>query len=150
MVEFIACNYKQDNCVGNGKQMLLFGISIAAVIVATYAAYRYFTQGAGEDIPIVRVEEAPGIQPVGEEGQDTLPQDAQDIQNALAIYAANADIPLDTEFFKSPNFKALRERPINIPAASPSLGRVFELWQAPSASARPASVQSPQSARALR
>ena len=126
---------------GSNKQMLFLGIGIVIVIVATYITYRYFTQGAGENVPVVNTQEVPGVQPINQEEGGGLPPEAQEIQDALNIYNAIADVPLDTEFFNRATFKDLVEYPINIPDASPRPGRIFELWAPPQTGAKaPASA----------
>jgi CO dehydrogenase/acetyl-CoA synthase beta subunit len=129
---------------GGSKQSVFLGIGILVVIVATYMTYQYFTKGAGQNAPVVRTEEAPGTKPVTEAAKDTLPQEAQDVRDAVRIFTAIADKSPDTEFFKDEAFQSLKERVINIPEAFPPRGRIFELWTAPSGEAKPTtSIQPP-------
>jgi|GEM_PF-6375548 len=127
----------------NSKQMVFLGIGIVVVIVATFVTYRYFTQGAGENAPVVKTEEAPGVKPVGEEMKNALPQEAQDVRNAVSIYTAIADVQFDTEFFNNPKFDDLVGGVVTIPEASPRPGRIFELWEQPQTGQSPAAAIPP-------
>ncbi|MEK7631214.1 MAG: hypothetical protein AAB417_04305 [Patescibacteria group bacterium] len=130
-------NFYNGRSGGNNKQMIFLGVGIVVVIIATFMTYRYFTQGVGDNAPVVRTEEAAGVKPLGQEEKGALPKEAQGVQDALTIYNSIADVSFDTEFFNDAKFKTLVEPVIIIPEAFPRPGRVFELWEVPGTGPKP-------------
>ncbi len=116
--------------------MLFLGAGIAVVIGITFMAYSYFVKDAPDSSQVVKVESAEGVGPAGDDGKSALSKEAREVQDALNIFAAIANVPLDTEFFNDAKFKSLTEQEVVIPSASPIPGRVFMLWNSPQASAK--------------